>query len=536
MEECLGAPLTALQYERALANGPLKHDDRVKVVNRLRLEADMLRHALNMTVATINTLSPLPELPPEILAIIFSFAADIDPHRRVALGWVRVTHVCKSWRELALSITSLWNRELGNQSHRSFPTFLERAGENTPLHFNRETAAASGLAHDEQPYQALRDHSGRVASLKWVIGADSFTLVQILADCPFHALTHLDLNSDLHREARNITVILLLEDLHLPALRTLHQHNIFLPIRAPGLLTMTMTGSPFQPMNVRQALEKFPLVQNVSIRVTHIKPDQSEGGPPLELVHLKHLELAVRVGSGSIMHRFLCSLSVPDTACVTIRRLPLVDANDLSPIEEAFGMAADEDGELALAFTGKTMILYTIRRVDELQLPKVAVSFDKVASSTLVEVLRTGLVDQYLKRVTHLSLWPSPTYTSEDWATIFHHIHEVRTLTFTPHIPHQRASLRAVFEALGKVPGSQSQPELSPCPLPNLLSITLEHDVRPSKAIVSLQDDVLSCLQSRAEVGALQLQGIFFESYEEEAVVADRLRSLVKRVVWKHSR
>ncbi|TFY65632.1 hypothetical protein EVG20_g5456 [Dentipellis fragilis] len=60
----------------------------------------------------------LSHIPEDVLLQIFSFLVDEDPpkmvhhryERRRSLGWIRVTHVCRSWRELALANSSLWVR------------------------------------------------------------------------------------------------------------------------------------------------------------------------------------------------------------------------------------------------------------------------------------------------------------------------------------------------------------------------------------------------------------------------------------------
>ena len=92
-----------------------------------------------------NALVPILRLPPETLVEIFSllpFAAD-DSEYVPHLAWIRVTHVCHRWREIALCSPCLWN-------HISFtkltPTaiieILARA-KMSPLHFEGEITARS---------------------------------------------------------------------------------------------------------------------------------------------------------------------------------------------------------------------------------------------------------------------------------------------------------------------------------------------------------------------------------------------------------
>ncbi|KAI0002597.1 hypothetical protein BJV74DRAFT_759338, partial [Russula compacta] len=83
--------------------------------------------ALHMIMCAIrtrrNNFSLIGGLPPEILSCIFSFHAINQPVAKdpiyyfdsfpstptqVKLGWITVTHVCRHWRQVALSNPNLW--------------------------------------------------------------------------------------------------------------------------------------------------------------------------------------------------------------------------------------------------------------------------------------------------------------------------------------------------------------------------------------------------------------------------------------------
>ena len=72
-----------------------------------------------------NLLSPICQIPSELLARIFHFVqtdtyAEVDADeakgkdaqlpRHHELGWTKVSHVCRLWRDLAISHASLWTR------------------------------------------------------------------------------------------------------------------------------------------------------------------------------------------------------------------------------------------------------------------------------------------------------------------------------------------------------------------------------------------------------------------------------------------
>ncbi|KAI0300147.1 hypothetical protein B0F90DRAFT_1619426, partial [Multifurca ochricompacta] len=84
--------------------------------------------ALHMVMCAMRTrrnhLSLIGRLPSEILSFIFSFHAVNQPVARdpiynsddpfppsltqVELGWITVTHVCRHWRQVAISNPNLW--------------------------------------------------------------------------------------------------------------------------------------------------------------------------------------------------------------------------------------------------------------------------------------------------------------------------------------------------------------------------------------------------------------------------------------------
>jgi len=57
-----------------------------------------------------NTLIPISQLPPETLVLIFSFLSPFACDEKVGyLQLLRVTHVCRQWRETALDWPHLWS-------------------------------------------------------------------------------------------------------------------------------------------------------------------------------------------------------------------------------------------------------------------------------------------------------------------------------------------------------------------------------------------------------------------------------------------
>ncbi|KAF8498171.1 hypothetical protein F5888DRAFT_1693163 [Russula emetica] len=62
-----------------------------------------------------NAIIPVFLLPPEILAQVFHFLVLEEPpcFGKQDLGWIRATHVCRHWRQVALRDLSWWARISG---------------------------------------------------------------------------------------------------------------------------------------------------------------------------------------------------------------------------------------------------------------------------------------------------------------------------------------------------------------------------------------------------------------------------------------
>ena len=60
-----------------------------------------------------NAVAPISSLPTEVIAVIFSisrlFNAPLSGGKQDHLAWLRVTHVCRHWREIALNNPLFWS-------------------------------------------------------------------------------------------------------------------------------------------------------------------------------------------------------------------------------------------------------------------------------------------------------------------------------------------------------------------------------------------------------------------------------------------
>ena len=81
----------------------------IAAVSALDKEIDT---AWQLLLSTRNTLAPISLLPPEVLTLVFHFISLEEPPYSVKrnVGWIRATHVCRHWRQVALDNSSLWAR------------------------------------------------------------------------------------------------------------------------------------------------------------------------------------------------------------------------------------------------------------------------------------------------------------------------------------------------------------------------------------------------------------------------------------------
>ncbi|KAI0742627.1 hypothetical protein C8Q80DRAFT_1189749 [Daedaleopsis nitida] len=89
-----------------------------------------------------GTLS-ITDLPPEILSCIFQIVQDItgwtgswEDDAKMSTSWIRLSWVCRHWRQVAVTTPLLWNRISDHQRSLNYswvPVFLDRAA-SAPLH------------------------------------------------------------------------------------------------------------------------------------------------------------------------------------------------------------------------------------------------------------------------------------------------------------------------------------------------------------------------------------------------------------------
>ncbi|KAI0054792.1 hypothetical protein BV25DRAFT_1833527 [Artomyces pyxidatus] len=123
-------------------------DDVARMTRDLHDELAAIQRASRRVKAQLNHLRPISRLPPEIFAhILRLYAASERPHcepvivvnndydyepmpreiLRSGLGWLKATHVCRRWRQIALEHTELWRQVDATLGYRWAQEMISRA-------------------------------------------------------------------------------------------------------------------------------------------------------------------------------------------------------------------------------------------------------------------------------------------------------------------------------------------------------------------------------------------------------------------------
>jgi hypothetical protein len=107
-------------------------------INSLQASIDSIRASIWALKSRRNALAPISCLPPETLAAIFSFLSPSANNEACHLEWISVSHVCRRWRDAALTHACLWSHINFSKLPPAAMTEIPARAKMTPLHLEAD--------------------------------------------------------------------------------------------------------------------------------------------------------------------------------------------------------------------------------------------------------------------------------------------------------------------------------------------------------------------------------------------------------------
>ncbi|KAI0035313.1 hypothetical protein K488DRAFT_83152 [Vararia minispora EC-137] len=339
------------EFERELAE---KEDVSLEDVDQIDAELKYLTSISLRLRARRNACQPISRLPAEMVSeIICFFAAMCPPHRpfvrtfergvipeagrmRSDLGWIKLGHVCRRWREIVLQLPVLWARSVCSLIGAE-EVILSRSRA-VPL-----TLTLNAHCHriDSKTVQFIQQHVQRAREIEirevllhphspaWPAGAVALTR----RDLPVLEILCLDLKPS--RSSPITHDVFALPPLNAPRLKRLELTNIFVPwAPAPNLTVLILSRCDFQnlavvppPQLLLSLLRNSPHLRKLHLLgwipdmpVQRLKEHEDDiVDPDDRVVQLPYIEELSLTSSTRRIIAFWMRIQIPPTADVRLR-------------------------------------------------------------------------------------------------------------------------------------------------------------------------------------------------------------------------
>jgi hypothetical protein len=254
---------------------PSKTDSREFLRQGIDAEIKALEGSIRALRRRRNALAPVSSLPTEVILTIFSLSRAptfiIPGIKPKPLRWLRVTHVCHQWREIALNQSLLWNHlDFNAVSLDGAAEILARA-KIAPLHLE----AKFQLIHwDDARFRAFRkelqDHVSHIRHLDFSIESVHFNRTLDGLTSPAPTLEHLSLTRLDRTKGMRGFVTNTLFDGSTPRLSRLELRNCAISWTSPLLrgLKHLNISLPFERPSLPiwlDALDKMPQLETLNL-------------------------------------------------------------------------------------------------------------------------------------------------------------------------------------------------------------------------------------------------------------------------------
>ncbi|KAI0062000.1 hypothetical protein BV25DRAFT_1885800 [Artomyces pyxidatus] len=309
-----------------------------------------------------NALAPISRLPVEIMTRIFSLVACAEragrltaqhpPRKRPAmLGWIKVTFVCRHWRNIALGSPSLWAANISLTLRSSGTKAMIARAKAVPITFEFLDRDA-GFDFNSIMAQCITQNLSRtkVLRLDWIHIHPGSILDVIIRPAPLLDTLDIVVGSPrksifafpsnarfLGDDAPQLRHVLLHNMINFPWASKVLQHLVSL-----RLIYFQATKSPARLEDVLMALQKMKSLQYLTLQ--NNLPQPADSSTTARVPHLVHLDVRGRLSScGNLLRH----LEVPNTASLDLEMdCSLDDSNDaLESFFSAFNTFLCRDGQ-----------------------------------------------------------------------------------------------------------------------------------------------------------------------------------------------
>jgi hypothetical protein len=300
---------------------------RVAAISTIDKGIDAARQFLRSLLACRNSLVPISVLPPEILARVFHFLILKElpftgSGKRKKLGWIRVTHVCRHWRQVALDNSSLWAKIWAIPKNPKWISEMLARAKDAPL--DVEFNAAANLKSSQEALVMITPH---ISHTRRLLLHSLFTChsesVRGIFSCEAPALEHFELTDKADYSTnifRDLSGNMLFKG-HSPRLRTFSiSSRVVIPwsLVPRGQLTQLKIAVPTEvvdsPGDLNELIDLLvncPSLENLALE--SCLPSQLTGFSHGRTIHLPQLSRLRLRGSTSLIMNMLKMLKLPSS-------------------------------------------------------------------------------------------------------------------------------------------------------------------------------------------------------------------------------
>ncbi|VDB99446.1 unnamed protein product [Peniophora sp. CBMAI 1063] len=369
-----------------------------------------------------NLCSPVHHLDGDSLAEIFFWVVRDEGSKLLVKykNLMRITHVCRAWRAIALNLAELWGDvAFASGNPHVFETLLQRAGTapiDLPFTIPASEAQLEYIARHSERFRSM--HISR--SVRW----DPTSLAG-------KHMPYLE-SARLYAGPRYEGVRSELDPVVMPRLRDLYMSLFCVPFAAPNLRKLRITAAtPFAPRTLVQMLNALPNLEHLRLRFC-LPTSYVQDGEGVALINLPNITCIDLKDLCTPMSAFLEQLRIKDPACAVLLTLsrnferPPSEVQRLARALQPYLSASFRDSILMSSLRESSISVYSSNShgFGEYMVRDGAVVINSETAENPAS-LHTVLFEQFhTSQIRHLCAYHADFAagaTPDDWADLYRH-------------------------------------------------------------------------------------------------------------------